>query len=137
MSAYNYQLMNDIRDGLCAAILERKNVILKPEYQTMYLNGVTNHHPAIGHGKVDTSNVIGLRLEDTIESADTGKVTYVYFRTENREYMSCEDNCFYGLMSAIFEECKDSGRSFADFDYLFDEVSDKIPEVQIISKEVT
>ncbi|MDO4978631.1 MAG: hypothetical protein Q4E47_00550 [Candidatus Saccharibacteria bacterium] len=128
-------LQHEITNGLFAAIVERKNVVLKPEYQNaVYLHGYTCYHPIIGHGTVDTSTIAGLRLEDAMETTGE-KITHIYFKTRNREYLSYDERCFKYPMNANFEKYKNSGRSFADFEYLFDEIDDKVPEIQMVDKE--
>lgn len=129
-----FKMPEKIRDSLFAAIIERKNVVLKPKYQSVFIYGYISNHPTLGNTTAETSPIVGLRLEEAIEPSGK-KVTHIYFRTQNREYLSYDEESLISFAGAQFKIYKDSGRRFSEFEHLFDEVNDIIPIVQMIDKK--
>lgn len=123
--------------AVALAILNRKNVILKPEYK-VYLHGRIGVPPEDSgidwYSWADTSYIKSIFFERVREK---GKTSYhCYINTLNTKYLLWDDaRSRLKDMKALVVYIANNDLKFEDFTEYFSEINEKYQDVEILSEE--
>lgn len=125
--------------AVALAILNRKNVTLKPDYK-VYLHGQVGVPPESDpeidwYSWVDTSYIQEVHFERVRES---GKTTYhCYVKTLNTDYLVWDDQeTRMKDMKALMNHIVENNLKLEDFAEYYANINEKFPDVEIIPKTI-
>lgn len=129
------ELMAPEAIAVALAMINRKNVTLKPEYQVR-LHGQVGVPPKsnlnIGwYDYIDTLPIKSIYFERVREA---GKTTYhCYIQTEDTLYLVWDDaNARLKDMQLLLKHIENQRYSFEDFEECFSEINEGYPDVEIV-----